>query len=162
MGKSLEKTGKECGFQPDLLIKREIKHSKVTKYVCASINKIWESYFKINASCLGSINARYSLEMLKISGFVMKDSTTGTSLGWKCFERYNKNRELHTFTDKNVRDRIRRAIKGGRVCALNQYLESKQCEQMLHTVEKDLGMSDEEIEISSKVDYYMKYIQSKK
>ena len=59
------------------------------------------------------------MEMQQMSGFGIKDCLTEASLGWKCFETYNKDREFYTSNHKFVCDFIRRSIKGGRCAALN-------------------------------------------
>ena len=90
---SLEKIGREYGLQPELP-KGEIEHSVITKGIFADLTHIWEPYLKLVVLCLASINARHSMEMQNMSGFVIKDCLTEPSLGWKCFGTYNKDREL--------------------------------------------------------------------
>ena len=52
------------------------------------------------------------------------------------FRNLEENREMYTFDDIYVRDFIRKSIKGGRVAALNRYLESNQCEELLNFIKK--------------------------
>ena len=130
---SLEKIGREYGLQPELL-KGEIEHSIINKNNFAELRHIWEPYLISDVFCLAFIYARHSMEMQKMSGFGIKDCLTEASLGWKCFGTYNKDREFYTFNDKYVRSFIRKSIKGGRVCALNRYFESKQCEEILNII----------------------------
>ena len=151
---SLEKIGREYELQPELL-KGEIEHSIIKKNNFGKLRNIWEPYLKLDVLCLAFIYARHSMEMQKMSGFGIKDCLTEASLGWKCFGTYNKDREFYTFNDKYVRDFIRKSIKGGRVCALNRYFESNQCEEILNTIKKHLKINDNE---SSKIiDEYSKY-----
>ena len=59
---------------------------------------------------------RHSMEMQNLSGFGIKDCLAEASLGWKCFEKKNKDRDFYTFNDKYMRrDFIRRSIKWGTV-----------------------------------------------
>ena len=95
-----------------------------------------------------------------MSGFGIKDCLTEASLGWKCFGKYNRDREFYTFNDKYGRDFIRKSIKGRRVSALNRYFESKQCEEILNTIKKHLKINDNEI--SNIVDEYLNYINCKR
>ena len=78
---------------------------------------------------------------------------------WKCFGKYNKDREFYTFNDKYVRDFIRKSIKGGRVAALNRYFESNQCKE-INTIKKHLKINDNEI--SNIIDEYLNYINTKR
>ena len=78
----------------------------------------------------------------RMSGFVIKHCLTEASPRWKCFGKYNKDREFYTFNDKHVRDFIRQSIKGGRVVVLNRCFESNQCEEVLTKFKK---INDNEI-----------------
>ena len=72
-----------------------------------------------------------------MSGFGIKDCLRQASSAWKCFETKNKDREFQTFNNKYVRFFIRKAIKGGKVAALNRYFESNQCEKILNTIKNN-------------------------
>ena len=98
--------------------------------------------------------------MQKMSGFGIKDCLTEASLGWKCFGRYNKNKEFYTFNDKYVRDFIRKSIKGGRVGAFNRYFESNQCEEFLNIIKKHLKINNNEI--SNIIEEYLEFINIKR
>ena len=156
---SLEKIGREYGLQPELL-KGEIEHSIINKNIFAELRHIWEPYLVSEVLCLAFIYARHSMEMQKMSGFGIKDCLTEASLGWKCFGRYNKDREYYTFNDKYVRDFIRKSIKGGRCGAYIRYFESNQCDNILNTIKKHLKINDNEI--SNIIDKYLKYINTKR
>ena len=156
---SLEKIGREYGLQPELL-KGEIEHSIINKNNFAELRHIWEPYLVSDVICLAFIYARHSMEMQKMSGFGIKDCLTEASLGWKCFGRYNKDREFYTFNDKYVRDFIRKSIKGGRCGAYIRYFESNQCDNILNTIKKHLKINDNEI--SNIIDKYLKYINTKR
>ena len=76
---SLEKNGRENGFQPELL-KGEIEHSVSEKSNFTDLKQIWEPYLKKDVLCLAFLNARYSMEMQKIGGFGIRDCLTEASL----------------------------------------------------------------------------------
>ena len=156
---SLEKIGREYGLQPELL-KGGIEHSIINKNNFAELRHIWEPYLISDVLCLAYIYARHSMEIQKMSGFGIKDCLTEASLGWKCFGKYNKDRELYIFNDKYVHDFIRKSIKGGRVAAFNRYFESNQCEKILNNIKKHLKINDNEI--SNIIDKYLKYINTKR
>ena len=100
------------------------------------------------------------MEMQKMSGFGIKDCLTEASLGWKCFGKYNKNKEFYTFNDKYVRDFIRKSIRGGRCGAFIRYFVSNQCEEIPNTIKKHLKIDDNEI--SNIIDKYLKYDNTKR
>ena len=156
---SLNKIGKENGLQPELL-KGEIEHSVINKNNFVELRHIWEPYLISDVLCLAFIYARHSMEMQKMAGFGIKDCLTEASLGWKCFGKYNKNKEFHTFNDKYVRSFIRKPIKGGRVVALNRYFESNQFDEIISTIKRHLKINDNEI--SNIIDEYLKYINTKR
>ena len=62
------------------------------------------------------------MEMQNMSGYGIKDCLTEAGLRWKCFGKYNKNREFHRIMDKFARDSIRKSTKSGRVAALKRFL----------------------------------------
>ena len=86
--------------------------------------------------CLAFICSGHSMEMQNMIGFSIKDCLTETSPWWKCFGKYNSNRELFTLHDKYIRDFIQKSSKGGRVVGLNRYFESNQCEKNSNTIKK--------------------------
>ena len=100
------------------------------------------------------------MEMQKMAGFGIKDCLTEASLGWKCFGKYNKNKEFYTFNDKYVRSFIRKTIKDGRVLALNRYFESNQFDEIMSTIKKHLKINDNEI--SNIIDKYLNYTNTKR
>ena len=61
--------------------------------------------------------------------------------------KHNIDREIYTFNDENVEDFIRKSTKGGRVAASNRYLQSKQCEELLKTIEINLKIDNENLTI---------------
>ena len=132
---SAEKIGREYALQPEI-IKRKIEHSVISKGNFAELRHIWEPYLKLHELCLAFVYARHSMEMQKRSGFGIKDCLTEATLGWKRFGTYNYDREFNTFNDKYVRDLVRKLIEGGKLAALNRYLESNQCEEILNIIEK--------------------------
>ena len=156
---SLNKIGKEYGLQPELL-KGEIEHSIINKNNFVELRFIWEPYLISDVLCLAYIYARHSMETQKMTGFGIKDCLTEASLGWKCFGKYNKDREFYTFNSKYVRDFICKPIKGGRCGGFVRYFESNQCEEILNTIKKHLKINDNEI--SNIIDEYLKYINTKR
>ena len=156
---SLNKFGKEYGLQPELL-KGEIEHSIININNFVELRHIWEPYLISDVLCLAFIYARHSMEMQKMSGFGIKDCLTEASLGWKCFGKYNKNKEFYTFSDNYVRSFIRNSIKRGRCGAFKRYFESNQFDGIMSTIKKHTKINDNKI--SNKLDEYLKYINTKR
>ena len=93
---SLDKLEREYGLQPELL-KGEINHSKLIKYINIEWRHIWEPYFESDIFCLAVIYARHALEMQKKPKTGVKGALTEASLGWRSFGLFNKDRDFLTF-----------------------------------------------------------------
>ena len=93
MSGSLDKIGREYGLQPQLL-KSETIHSEITKHNSNELRHVWEPYLKSDVLCLGIVYARHALEMQNMTEIGIKEALTEASLGWKCFELCNKDREF--------------------------------------------------------------------
>ena len=50
----------------------------------------------------------------------IKEPLTETSLRWKCFGMYNKDRQVYNFKNKYVLDFTRKSIQSGKVCAFKR------------------------------------------
>ena len=63
-------------------------------------------------------------------------------LGWKYFNSLTTEEDepIYTYNDKYMRRFVRQSIKGGRVCALNQYYKSKHCDDILKIINKELAV----------------------
>ena len=80
--------------------------------------------------------------MDEITGFGMKDCLSAPGLGWKYFGsmRDENDEPIYTYNDKYMRWFVRQSIKGGRVCAFNQYYESKICDDVLKILSEGLNV----------------------
>ena len=80
--------------------------------------------------------------MEDITGFSMKDCLSLPGLGWKYFNslRTEDDEPIYTYNDKYMRWFIRQSIKGGRVCAFNQYYKSKHFEDIKKIISKFLNV----------------------
>ena len=87
--------------------------------------------------------ARFSEAMEDITGFSMKDCLSLPGLGWKFFSslRNEEDESIYTYNDKYMGWFLRqRSIKGGRVCAFNQYFKSKFCDGILKITSEELNV----------------------
>ena len=103
---------------------------------------IWLTYVKNDVLCTAYSYARYIKSMEEITGFSMKDCLSLPGLGWKYFNslRTEEDEPIYTYNDKYMRWFIRQSIKGGRVCAFNQYYITTHCNDILKIINKELAV----------------------
>ena len=94
--------------------------------------------------------------MEELMGFPMEDSLSLLGLGWEIFNsmRDENDEPLYTYNDKYKRWFVRQSIKGGRVCAFNQYYKSKICSDVLKIISEELKFDGNLYDI---IEGYMKY-----
>ena len=94
--------------------------------------------------------------MEEITGFSMKDYLSLPRLGWKYFNslRTEENEPIYTYNDKYTRWFVRQSIKGGRVCAFNQYYKSRHCDDIFKIISKELCVKGNVYDI---IEQYMNY-----
>ena len=94
--------------------------------------------------------------MEEITGFSMKDCLSLPGLGWKYFNslRTEEDEPIYTYNDKYMRWFVRQSIKGGRVCAFNQYYKSKHCDDILKIIIKELAVKGT---VYDTIEAYMEY-----
>ena len=138
---SLKRFGKTFKLQKELL-KSEIDHDGVDGNNYKDKKDEWLPYVKNDVLCTAYSYARYIKAMEKITGFSMKDYLSLPGLGWKYFNslRTEEDEPIYTYEDKSMRWFVRQSIKGGRVCAFNQYYKSKHCDDILKNINKELAV----------------------
>ena len=102
----------------------------------------WLPYVKNDVRWTAFSYARYFKAMQEITGFPMKDCSGAPGLGWKYFNimRDENGEPIYTYNDKYMRWFVRQPIKGGRVCAFNQYYRSKICDEVLKILSEELNV----------------------
>ena len=138
---SLKKLGKTFKL-PKELLKTEMNHDDIDGDNYKDKKDIWLPYVKNDVLCTAYSYARYIKAMEERTGFSMKDCLSPPGLGWKYFNslRTEEDESINTYNDKYMRWFVRQSIKGGRVCAFNQYYKSKHCEDILKIVNKELAV----------------------
>ena len=138
---SLKKLGKTFELQKELL-KTEINHNEVYSDTWKDKKSERLLYVKNDVLCTAYSYARYIKAMEEITGFSMKDCLSLPGLGWKYFNslRTEEDEPIYPYNDKYMRWFIRQSIKGGRVCAFNQYYKSKHCDDILEIINKELAL----------------------
>ena len=96
--------------------------------------------------------------MEELTGFSMKDCLSVPGLGLKNFKnlRTEEDEPIYTYNDKYLRNFVRQAAYGGRICAFNQYFKSKHCVDFLKIVNKELAVKDNK-NVYETIQAYMKY-----
>ena len=86
----------------------------------------------------------------------MKDCLSGPGLRWKYFNslRTEEDEPTYTYNDKYMRWFVRQSIKGGRVCAFNQFFKSKICDDILNIISEELNLKGNNYDI---IDSYLNY-----
>ena len=152
---SLKKLGKTFKL-PKELLKTEMNHDDIDGDNYKDKKDIWLPYVKNDVLCTAYSYARYIKAMEEITGFSMKDCLSLPGLGWKYFNslRTEEDEPIYTYNDKYMRWFIRQSIKGGRVCAFNQYYKSKHCDDILKIINRELAVKGTVYDI---IDAYMEY-----
>ena len=117
---------------------------------------IWLPYVKNDVLCTAYSYARYNKAMEEIKRFSMKDCLSLPGLGWKYFNslRTEEDEPIYTYNDKYTRWFVLQSIKGGRVCAFNQYYKSKHCDDILKIINKELVVKGT---VYDTIEAYMEY-----
>ena len=138
---SLKKLGKTFEL-PKELLKTEMDHNDIDVSNYKDKKDIWLPYVKNDVLCTAYSYARYIKAMEEITKFSMKDCLSLPGLGWKYFNslRTEEDEPIYTYNDKYMRWFVRQSIKGGRVCAFNQYYKSKHCDDILEIINKELAV----------------------
>ena len=127
---------------PKELLKTEMNHDDIDGDNYKDKKDIWLPYVKNDVLCTAYSYARYIKAMEEITRFSMKDCLSLPGLGWKYFNslRTEEDEPIYTYNDKYMRWFVRQSIKGGRVCAFNQYYKSKHCDDILKIINKELAV----------------------
>ena len=152
---SLRKLGKTFKL-PKELLKTEMNHDEIDENNWRDKKDEWLPYVKNDVLCTAYSYARYIKALEEITGFSMKDYLSLLGLGWKYFNslRTEEDEPIYTYNDKYMRWFVRHSIKGGRVCAFNQYYESKHFDDIKKIISKELAVKRNTYEI---FEDYLKY-----
>ena len=152
---SLKKLGKTLKL-PRALLKTEMDHDEINENNWRVKKDVWLPYVKNDFLCTAYCYARYCKSMEEITGFSMKDCLSLPGLGVKYFNslRTEEDEPIYTYNDKYMRLFVQQAAYGGRVCAFNLYYKSKNCDDILKTISKQLNVKGS---VYDKIEAYMKY-----
>ena len=154
---SLEKIGKTFKLQKELL-KTKMNHDEVYSDTWKEKKSEWLDYVINDVLCTAFSYSRYIQYMKEITGFSMKDCLSLPGLGWKYFNslRTEEDEPIYTYNDKYMRWFVRQSIKGGRVCAFNQFYKSNHCNDIKRILSKELGVP-KNANIYEIIEEYLRY-----
>ena len=152
---SFKKLGKTFEL-PKELLKTETNHDDINGDNYKDKKDIWLPYVKNDVLSTSYCYARYCKAMQDITGFSMKGCLSLPGLGWKYFNslRTEEDEPIYTYNAKYMRWFVRQSIKGGRVCAFNQYYKSKHFDDIKKIISKELAVEGNTYEI---FEDYLKY-----
>ena len=150
-----KKLGNTFELQKEFL-KTETNHDEIDYNSYKDKINEWLPNVKNDVLCTAFSYPRHIKAMEKITGFSLKDCLSLPGLGLKYFNslRSEQDEAIYTCNDKYMRDFIRRAGSGGRVCAFNQYYKSKSCDDILENISEELKV---EGNVCDKIEAYMNY-----
>ena len=137
----IKKIGKTLKL-PKELLKTEMNHDEIDENNWRDKKDEWLPYVKNDVLCTAYSYARYNKCMEEITEFSMKDCLSAPDLGWRYFNsmRDENDEPIYTYNDKYMRWFVGQSIKGGRVCAFNQYYRSKICDEVLKILSEKLNV----------------------
>ena len=152
---SLKKLGKTFEL-PKELLKTEMNHDENDANNYKDKKDIWLPYVKNDVLCTAYSYARHIKAMEEITKFSMKDCLSLPGLGWKYYNslRSEEDEPIYTYNEKYMRWFVRQSIKGGRVCAFNQYYKSKHCDDILKFINKELAVKGS---VYDTIEAYLEY-----
>ena len=155
LNSSSKKLGKTFTLQKEIL-KTEMNHDEVDGKNYKDKRNEWLPYVKNDVLCTAFCYARYCKAMVEITGFSMKDCLSLPGIGLKYFKnlRTEDDEPIFTYNDKYMRDFVRQAAYGGRVCSFNQNCKSKHCDDILKIINRELAVK---VSVYDTIEAYMEY-----
>ena len=100
--------------------------------------------------------------MEELTEFGMKNSLTLPSLANKYFNslRDENDEAIYTYTDPFMRNFVRKAIKGGRCNAFNQYYKSEISDEVFNIISKQLNVNSNICDILKNISNFQKNMRN--
>ena len=98
--------------------------------------------------------------MGELTEFGMKNSLTLPSLANICFNslRDENDEPIYTYTDPFMRNVVRKAIKGGRCNAFNQYYKSEILDEVFNIISKELNVDNVSGNVCDILEKYFEFL----
>ena len=152
---SLKNLGKTFKLQKELL-KTEVNHDEINDDYLRDKKDEWVYYVGNVVLCTAFSYALYTKALEEITGFGMKNCLSLPGLRWKNFIslRTEDDEPINTYNNKYMRWFVRKIIRGGRVCAFNQFYTSKICDDILKIISEGINVKGK---IYDKIEAYLEY-----
>ena len=152
----MKKIGESYKLQRSLL-KKELEHDEIYEDTWESKDNEWLPYVKNDVLSTAFCYARYTMGMEELTGFDMRNRLTLPSLAKKYFNslRDENDEPIYTYTDPFMRIFVRKANKGGRCNAFNQFYKSEISDEVINIISKKLNVNGNICEILEK---YFKFL----
>ena len=136
---SLKNIGKSYKLQ-ECLLKKELEHDEIFEDTWAEKKNELLPYLKNDVLSTAFSYAKYSKGIEKLTGFGMKNCLTFPSLANNYFNslRDESDEPIYTYNDEFIRHFVRKAIKGGRCSAVNQYYKSNISKEVFSIISKKI------------------------
>ena len=159
INQKLRKTGESYKLQESLL-KKELEHDEIYEDTCEAKENEWLPYVKNDVLSTAFCYAKYTMGMEELTEFGMKNSLTLPSLANKYFNSLrDENDELvYTYTDPFMRNFVRKAIKGGRCNAFNQYYKSEISDEVFNIISKELNVDNDGSNVCDILEKYFEFL----
>ena len=143
INQKLRKIGESYKLRESLL-KKELEHDEIYEDTYEAKENEWLPYVKNDVLSTAFCYARYTMGMEELTNFGMKNSLTLASLANKYFNslRDENDEPIYTYTDPFMRNFVRKAIKGGRCNAFNQYYKSENTDEVFNFISKELNVDN--------------------
>ena len=146
INQKLRKIGESYKLQESLL-EKELEHDETHEDTYEAKENEWLPYVKNDVLSTAFCYARYTMGMEELTEFGMKNSLTLPSLANKYFNslRDEDDEPIYTYTDPFMRNFLRKAIKGGRCNAFNQYYKSEISDEVFNIISKELNINNDNV-----------------
>ena len=143
INQKLRKIGETYKLKESLR-EKELEHDEIYEDTWEEKENEWLPYVKNDVLSTAFCYARYTMGMEELTEFGMKNSLTLPSLANKYFNslRDENDEPIYTYTDPFIRNYVRKAIKGGRCNAFNQYYKSGISDEVFNIISKELNVDN--------------------
>ena len=158
INQKLRKIGEIYKLQESLL-KKELEHDDIYEDTWEAKENEWLPHVKNDVLSTAFCYARYTMGMEELTEFGMKNSLTLPSLANKYFNslRDGNNEPIYTYTDPFMRNFVRKAIKGGRCNAFNQYYKSEISDEVF-IISKELNVDNDGSNVCDILEKYFEFL----
>ena len=160
INQNLRKIGESYKLQ-ESLFKKELEHDEIYEDTYEAKENEWLPYVKNDVLSTAFCYAGYTMGSEELTEFGMKNSLTLPSLANKYFNslRDENDEPIYTYTDPFMRNFVRKAIKGGRCNAFNQYYKSEISDEVFNIISKELNVDNDGGNVCDILEKYFEFLK---